>query len=241
MQKPLHSRHAARILVALFLFSNFFVEQVQGQTAPRGIVLQSDWDSPVQEGDLVVNELKSLLSTGGKAARNLDPAPNIQIYRGVNYLMPLKQAIKILGISVEVGAKHMVICPGFPHRTLFVYSYHYLAEKGFNEVHLVVDKVDQVVAIQLYSANAHGLDKDLEETRKFNTYDFVNSRAKSLTTARVAHQVNSRHSNSVLELESVFEDPNGKVRRFTRLFLPKPMVELILFRIEKILSNSKRN
>jgi hypothetical protein len=241
MKIPLHSHLASQILLALLFFSSFFVAPVQAQPAPAGIVLQRDWDSPVQEGDLVVHELHGLLSKHEKAARNLDPAPNLEIYRGVNYLMPLKQAIKVLGISVEVAAKHMVICPGFPHRTLSVYSYNYLVEKYFNEIHLVTDKADQIVAIQLYSANARGIRAHLYETPKFNTYDFINSRAKSLTTARVGHRVDAKYGDSLLELESDFEDPSGNVRRFTRLFLPKPLVELMLFRIEKILSNSKRS
>lgn len=241
MKNALHPQHATRLLRALLFLSTFLVSQVWGQTAPRGIILQSDWDSPVQEGDLVVLELHGLLSKHGKAARNLAPAPNLEIYRGVTYLMPLKQATKVLGISVEVAAKHMVICPGFPHRTLFVYSYNYLVEKGFNEIHLVADKADQVVAVQLYSGNARGIGGYLYETPRFNTYDFVNSRAKSLTTAKVGHRINAEKDNWLLELESDFRDPPGKVWRFTRLFLPKPMLELILFRLEKILSNSKRN
>lgn len=241
MNIPLHSRRSVLILSALLLIPHFLVEPVRGQAPTGGIVLQSDWDSPVQEGDLVVKELRGLLSRSGKAARNLQPAPSIQIYRNVNYLMPLKQAVKALGISVEVAAKHMVICPGFPHRTLFVYSYNYLAEKGFNEIHLVTDKVDQVVAVQLYSANARSIDLDLHEIPKYNTYDFINSRAKSLTTARVGHRVESRENGRRVELESDFRDPTGKVHRFTRLFLPMPLVELVLFRIERILSNAKGN
>jgi hypothetical protein len=228
------------VLAVLVCFA-FSTEAVFGQTDTKGIVLQRNWDSSTDDGDLVVNELRGLLSSVGKAARNLDPAPNLELYHGVTYLMPLKEAVKQLGVLVAVGAKHMVVCPGFPYRTLFVYSYNYPQEEGFNEVHLVADKADQIVAVQLYSGNARKTGIwGLYETPKFNTYDFVNSRAKALTSARVGHRVKSEYDKWFITLESDFRDPTGNVYRYTRLFLPKPLVELILFRIEKIKANSSR-
>ncbi len=206
--------------------------------APTGIVMQRDWDSAVQEGDLTVNELHSLLSGFGTAARNLGPASNLEIYRGVTYLTPLKQALKVLQITSHVSAKHMVICPGFPHRTLFAYSFEYAAEKGFNEIHIVADKADQVVAIQLYAARAWSVTDYRGMDPKYKIYDFINSRAKALTTAEVGHRTKG---DDIVELESKFLDPTGKVFRFTRLFLPKPLVELTLFRIEKIKARASGN
>jgi hypothetical protein len=218
-------------------------ESAQGQVtpvpAPVGIVMQRDWDSPVQEGDLIVDELHNELSRFGRAARNLSPAPGLDIYRGVSYLMPLRQALKVLQITVHVSAKHMVICPGFPHRTLVAYSFSYLEEPGFNEIHLVADKADQVVAIQLYAAQGKDVSgRDLQKDRKFRVYDFINSRARALTTAEVGHRTQGQ---GIIQLESDFRDPTGKVYRFTRLFLPKPLVELILFRIEKIKARAGGN
>jgi hypothetical protein len=194
--------------------------------------MQRGWDSAIQEGDLTVEELNNELSRFGRAALNTGPAPELDIYRGVKYLMPLKQAIKVLRITSQVGSKQMVICPGLPYRTLVAYSFNYLEETGFNEIHLVADKADQVVAIQLYAA--HGKDvpnRNLPKNRKFRVYDFINSRAKALTTAEVGHRT---RGEDVIQLDSDFRDPTGIVYRLTRLFLPKPLVELTLFRIEKI-------
>jgi hypothetical protein len=200
--------------------------------------MQRDWDSAVQEGDLTVNELHSLLSGFGRASRNLGPASELEIYRGVRYLMPLKQAIKVLQISAEVSSKQMVICPGFPHRTLVAYSFDYVVEKGFNEIHIVADKADQVVAIQLYAARGWGVTDYRGMDPKYKIYDFINSRAKALTTASVGHRT---EGEQIVKLESKFLDPTGKVFRFTRLFLPKPLVELTLFRIEKIKARASGN
>ena len=207
--------------------------------APAGIVMQRGWDSSVQEGDLTVDELNDELSSSGKAAPNTGPAPELDIYHGVKYLMPLKQALKVLRITSHVSAKHMVICPGLPYRTLVAYSFNYLEETGFNEIHIVADKADQVVAIQLYAAQGKEVpNRDLPKNRKFRVYDFINSRTKALTTAEVGHRTTGRE---VIQLESDFRDPTGKVYRFTRLFLPMPLVELTLYRIGKIKARASGN
>ena len=206
---------------------------------PAGIVMQRGWDSSVQEGDLTVEELNDELSRFGRAALNTGPAPDLDIYRGVKYLIPLKQALKVLRITSQVSAKHMVICPGLPYRTLVAYSFNYLEETGFNEIYIVADKADQVVAIQLSAAQGKDVpNRDLPKNRKFRVYDFINSRAKALTTAEVGHRTSGRE---VIQLDSDFRDPTGKVYRFTRLFLPKPLVELTLFRIEKIKARASGN
>jgi hypothetical protein len=230
----------------LFLFltaAEAGADPAEGQPAavpaPVGIVMQRDWDSPVQEGDLTVDELYGELSRFGQAARNLGPAPELDIYRGVRYLTPLRQALKALQITVHVSGKHMVICPGLPHRTLYAYSFSYLEEPGFNEIHIVADKADQVVAIQLYAAQGNNVpERVLLKNRKFRVYDFINSRAKALTTAEVGHRTNGR---DVIQLDSDFRDPTGRVYRLTRLFLPKPLVELALFRIDKIKARAGSN
>jgi hypothetical protein len=237
---PWKTRLHILLALTVVIFSS---ESAQGQVtpvpAPVGIVMQRDWDSPVQEGDLIVDELHDELSRFGRAARNLSPAPELDIYRGVSYLMPLRQALKVLQITVHVSAKHMVICPGFPHRTLVAYSFSYLEEPGFNEIHIVADKADQVVAIQLYAAQGKDVPgRDLFKNPKFRVYDFVNSRAKALTTAEVGHRTGGQ---GVIQLESDFRDPTGKVYRFTRLMLPRPLVDLILFRIEKIKARASGN
>jgi hypothetical protein len=156
--------------------------------------------------------------------------------RGVTYLMPLKEAVKTLGITVSVGSKNMVICPGFPHRTLVAYSFNYTFDYAFNEIFIIADKADQVVAIQLYAAAAKST-SSVNFRRDYRIYDFINSRAKSHIASSVGHSTKGGRTDTI-ELDSVFVDPTGKVNRMTRLFLPKPLTELILFRIGKIKANA---
>ncbi len=242
---PTPLKSLIRILLSLTIVI-FNCGAASGQSSPvpppAGIVMQRGWDSPVQEGDLTVDELNQELSQFGRAALNTGPAPDLDIYSGVKYLMPLKQAIKVLRITSQVSAKHMVICPGLPYRTLVAYSFNYLEETGFNEIHIVADKADQVVAIQLYAARGKDVpERNLQRNRKFRVYDFINSRSKALTTAEVAHRTESTRGGNVIQLDSDFRDPTGNVYRLTRLFLPKPLVELTLFRIEKIKARASGN
>ncbi len=231
--------NSLRATMLSFLYPVLFVLPAapsNGQVPTGGIVMQRDWDSSVQEGDLVVNELSELLSGLGNPARNVGPAPGLGIYRGVTYLMPLKEAVKTLGITVSVGSKNMVICPGFPHRTLVAYSFNYTFDSAFNEIFVIADRADQVVAIQLYAAAAKSTSA-VNFRRDYRIYDFINSRAKSHIASSVGHSTKGGRTDTI-ELDSVFVDPTGKVNRMTRLFLPKPLTELILFRIGKIKANA---
>ncbi len=203
--------------------------QSQPNAPAPGIRLLSGWDQSIQDGSLVVQELHSLLSGKGTPAINTAPSPGLAIYQGVTYLMPLKEAIKVLKLPNEVSSKNPVICPGFPYRTLYSYSFNYPAGGNFKEIYLVTDKADQVVAVELYAPKYSG--GLYEYSRDYHVYDFINSRSKALTTARVGHDV---EGGSVVKLTSAFEDPHGHVNRSTVLYLPKPLVDLILFRIQKI-------
>ena len=53
------------------------------------VVLESHWDTSITAGGAATRkDLARLLSPFAKANRNLGPAPNLEIYRGVTYLMP---------------------------------------------------------------------------------------------------------------------------------------------------------
>ena len=63
--------------------------------------------------------------------------------------------------------------------------------------------------------------------------------ATSLVAEHVSRQAGFLGSSpGLIELDSVFVDPTGKVNRMARLFLPKHLTELILFRIGKIKANA---
>jgi hypothetical protein len=189
-----------------------------------GIVLEKVWATAMKDGLLVMNELRNLIGSHASAAANLGPAPGIDIYQGVRYLMPLKEAIKVLGLTQEVSANKPVVCPGFPFLSTFSHSFNGSFEAGFTTLYLVTDKAKQVVAVQLGSVAP-----TIRPPRtQGQCYDFVNTRTKALTTNAVGHATSTSGAN-VLVIDSVLYDVD-RAKHSTRLFLPTPLMELILFR-----------
>jgi len=225
---------------------------------PAGIVLRKGWDSAMSDGVATMKELRDLLSGFAQAAPNTSPAPDIEIYNGIRYLMPLKDAVKTLGLGQEVNSKLMVACPGFPFNSLFGFSFHGSFEDGFDTVYFVTDGARQVVAVEFTNVSTKKIKLDTPLTNKaWVTFDFVNTRVKGQPDAFVRH--GTRDNGNTLQIESVFVNPDGQgnsmnyrrpfisqsggnyLSRYgggtemhpTRLYLPRPLAELILYRISK--------
>jgi len=225
---------------------------------PSGIVLKKGWDSAMSDGVVTMKELRDLLSGFAQAAPNTGPAPDIEIYKGIRYLMPLKDAVKTLGLGQEVNSKLMVACPGFPFNSLFGFSFHGSFEDGFDTVYFVTDGARQVVAVEFTNVSTKKIKLDTPLTNKaWVTFDFVNTRVKGQPDAFVRH--GTRDNGNTLQIESVFVNPDGQgnsmnyrrpfisqsggnyLSRYgggtemhpTRLYLPRPLAELILYRIGK--------
>lgn len=204
-----------------------FQPQAPSNAQPAGgIVLEKVWATAMKDGVLVMNELRDLIGSNAKPAANLGPAPGIDIYQGVRYLMPLKEAVKVLGLTQEVSANKPVVCPGFPYLSTFSHSFNGSFEDGFNTVYIVTDRAKQVVAIQFGSVAP----KTRPRQTRGQCFDFVNTRTKALTTNSVGHETRG-NGTDVLVIESVLYDVD-RPKHSTRLYLPMPLMELILFRCQ---------
>jgi hypothetical protein len=204
---------------------------------PDGIKLNNGWDLHLHEGSATLDELERILTPCGQPIQNLAPNPGIEIFNGVTYLMPVRQAIKVLKLPSMVGAKKPITCPGFPHQTLWAYVFHYPQGGTFNEIYVVVDRGDQVVAIELYSPKSL---LPVNFSRKEHTYSFVSYRIKAQNpTCVVGHSITT--NKDAILVESAFQDLNrgANTRCASKLYLPQPMIDLILYRIQNIRRFSK--
>ena len=192
-----------------------------------------------------MKDLHILLSGNAKAAKSTGPE-EARLYKSVNYLMPLGQATKELNLKQSPASKNTVECPGFPRNSLFYIAYDGSFEGHYNRLYIVVDKADQVVAVQLVdeTPNQHDASNDLNRypplggtglTRgEFHTYNFINSHSKSLNSLRITHSVfpENTYQFDTLRIDSqVYE--GRKCLEAVRLYLPKSLVELILYCIDK--------
>jgi hypothetical protein len=220
-------------------------------------VLDRLWLTPIQGGSATIKDLGALLSPFASAVANTAAAPNLKIYRGVTYLMPYLEAKRLLNLEQKVVPKNKVICPGFPRDSFFHYSFSGNYEGHYNQLYIVTDKADQVVAIQLVSESPK-VDQ-VESPSKptdWHTYNFVNSRTKGTKRLWIDHKPwfedkKGWHEYSatnayrqpkgeleLLRIDTVLLDPdlttygnrgqNWKPLEAVRLYLPKPMMELIL-------------
>ncbi|NBV86918.1 MAG: hypothetical protein EBS01_11825 [Verrucomicrobia bacterium] len=206
----------------------------------------------MSDGVATMKELRALLNGFAQAAPNTAPAPDIEIYRGIKYLMPFNEARKLLGLSQDVNSKTLVACPGFPFHSLVAYSFHGSFDGGFDTVYIVTDGAMQVVAVEFTKVSVEKTDIVAREFDKgWVTFDFINTRIKGQTDAAVRHS--TVKIGKVLKIDSVFVNPtksnkaqssaygaasysyeyNVQFMHPTRLYLPQPLAELILHRISK--------
>lgn len=237
------------LLATIFTFA--VQRPAPGADIPPGIVLKNEWATSMADGVVTMKELRDLLSAFASPAANTGPAPDILIYDKIQYLMPLKEAVKILGLSQEVNSTITVSCPGMPFHSLFGVSFKGSFENGFDGVVLVTDSAKQVVAVQFTNVSTKKIKLDrLRDKKEWVTFDFVNTRTKGQDVAMVRHGTETY--GKVLKIDSVFVKPDSDQRGYrgysgysgygggtemhpTRLYLPRPLAELILFRISKSL------
>lgn len=205
---------------------------------PAGLVLSPLWNkSPLGPRPLWA-DLKELLAPHGAPAVVRDADPTLEIIPHVRYLMPVREAAEALR-SGALSVKRSLDCPGFPDRSFSYYELRGSFGQDFDRLLLVVDAADQVVAVQLVSSKplAARLDATFVSDR-WLAYNFVESRVKMNRQWRVAHRV--RLLGRIVAVDSELlagsdqgEAPAGRARERVTLFLPEPIVNLILARLDK--------
>ena len=246
---------AALLFVALA--SDGFTQTTSTPTGQGGLVLDRGWATPMQGGGATMQDLGVLLSPFAKPAVNIAPAPGLKIFEGVTYLMPYDEARKALNLTQKVVAKNKLACPGFPRDSFFNYGFDGNFDGHFNKLYLVVDKADQVVAVQLVAEKPQmrefGIISLDSEKMEWHTYNFVSSKSKGSTRLLIEFKqfflkgdrwtqyrptvfsMQPKDPVEVLRLDSILVNPgSGETTReqraleAVRLYLPRPMMELIL-------------
>lgn len=204
-----------------------------GTPLPPGIHLDKKWNSRMPSGIESAKELASLLSGFASPSENLQEFPGLNIYKGINYLTPLKAAKVALASVIQENSqsRNWLTCPGFPVSSLMIYQFSPKDPKqgfegnAYDRMFIVTDKTEQVVAVELSTENP-AKSHAFQEQPNWRTYDFINYRTKGLTTTKVTHETSV--SGNLMVIRSSFIDANGRPSKETKLFLPKPLAELMM-------------
>ena len=119
----------------------------QAAQAAGQLILAPTWNNPQSGGDKIVEDLKALLSGQGQPAVDLKPDSTLVLFGQVYYLMPLKEAVNILG--KPVSPRKSLNCPGFPKDSLYYYAVEGEFGGGFDKLLLVTDSADRIAAVEL--------------------------------------------------------------------------------------------
>jgi hypothetical protein len=209
-------------------------------TQTPGIKLDSRWKSIIHPaGTASAMEIGALVSGFASASENLNQAPEVELYRSINYLATMKSIepqLKQIVLKTGIAPKPLNT-PGFPSYSLKIYSFDPKDPKagfdGYDRMHIIADKMDQVVAVELTTeipSKCHHL--PLRE-KWYRTWDFANNMTKAMSSAAVEHE-KSKSANLIVIVSS-FIKPDDRTHTYpdtpikeSRLFLPVPLAEIIL-------------
>ena len=167
---------------------------------------------------------------------NLSPDPELRILDGVPYLMPARELA--VGVADRPSRRHSHPGPAFPDRSLKVHPISKSVQAPFPGAALLTDVNDAVVGLQLLDgrpADRPALPAALLSDR-WRVYDFLHNRVRENYRFRIAHRVRAvervvRIDSELVEVDADKPDGLGRSLSRTRLYLPQPIVDLMLMRL----------
>jgi len=202
---------------------------------------------------MTLEDIKQALK-GNKANNDLS-FHDITICGGVKYLMPLSNAIGALGNRKRLDSKTLCSSAAFPHGSFFYYGFDNQPDE-YNRLYLIVDSADQAVGLQIVDEAPKGR---MDGQKHWHCYNFVLQREKAKESLVIRHDV-KRHGGCI-EVDSFLIDPSehentprtaaeaiaravnhkgdprkgdayGTILEKSKWYLPDPVAEVILYRIE---------
>ena len=203
------------------------------------LVLAMSWNGPEASGEKILRDLSELLNGQGKPDVDLKADPSLVIFGQIYYLMPVRDAAKIVG--QPLAPKKNMACPGFPKSSLFYYVLEGNFSEGFHKMLLVADSSDRIVAVELVNEHPDTslwLEPQLF-AEKWHIYNLIQGRTKGSVKWRIGYRVQQMGRVVRLDSELVSNDEYGYFglgdsKERVQLYLPQQIVNLILFRVRHL-------
>jgi len=149
-----------------------------------------------------------------------------EIYKGVQFMMPLSEALKILGLDKGlIPSKSPISHAGVPFffrpfdlKKLPRYDLPVEAEDVFNLIYVITDAADRVVGILLLCETPH---TSAIPNTDFFTYNFVLNRARNVNYLKVRFELHVLNGSSLLVVNTWLIDvKRGKCLEISKWYFP---------------------
>ncbi len=225
-----------------------------GVTDPGdGLALAEGWEQPAQSNEVVAREIVRLLGRFGQPRPHLERYDGLTLNGAVTYLMPLQEACAEMKLDLRTAQEAPLRVPGFPRNSLRLIRFGGIIADGidpnsqmvFDEVLLIIDQREQVVAIQL-SQSRFEQDWYLQYRplpKGWEVYDLATGQIKADPAFDIWHKIYAEIDGELIEtsenetypnsprfrVETVYFGTDLKVNRAVRLYLARPFVDVMLY------------
>ncbi len=177
----------------------------------------------MSRGKIAIKDVQTVLASHGEAKAELKNLPSIPIYKNITLMMPLNDVSQKLGAQPKFNRK--VTLSGLPVNS-FKYHVYDVSLDGCSQVCVVTDLADQTVALQLVDERPRTT-RIYGHTSEYHVYNFIQAKSRATTSSQIAH--NASMVDDVLILESELVEGYHKCNEYIKLFMPKPILDLIAY------------
>lgn len=205
----------------------------------KELSLSSYWINGARNMSQSAADFVGLLTDFGSGRFQPKPDRGYVIYNKLTYLMPVADAIKMLGLS-KVTAEALK-SPGLPADSFTGHSADGFFE-GFSRLMLVSDRKGQLVAVQLgdrsdrdawlrqnmWNAENHRA-KRVDYSERWRVVSMLEGRMKGSSSWQVGYSILSR--DGVIRIDSEMlsgAEYQSRSKERYRVFMPAPIVDLLL-------------
>lgn len=226
--------------------TNIIKESIRNQKAiTNGLILTATWDTKIKGGLLIRQDMQTLLGQYEEPRVDRLPHPYIAIMPNIHYLMPIDEVLKSFKIN-RISQKHAIVCPGFANRSFYYNAYSGDYGDGYNQMLLVTDVQNQLVAIQFVSENpindrpnkiSKKRHSKKRHSKKWHIYNLVQTKTKANPKATIAWDIKEvsfplkgiNIEGIIYRIDSEFANSDGKIMERNILYIPQPIINIILY------------
>lgn len=208
------------------------------QGEPKTLKMSSSWDMPIPSADpAVLANFKKLLA----------PYAQSEPRRTYTEFPEIAMGIPFMTTRREIESRHpfmflaeaVIMSPAFPDRSFKYYKYRGDFDDGYNELLLITDLAEQVVAVQFVNESpAPDEELPVDYTDMWNYYNFVQMRKTSGSKSQAGFRVEDQghvlciHSGMRQIERERYGGYAHRLREKVRLYIPKSFASLLLHHLE---------